>query len=487
MKKLVSLVLALFAASASAQVNNRGVIVKDEGSQLGLARTVDFVGSSVSCGISGGQATCTFSAPTATITSGSTATSLCSAGGVVYSISNLAKCDGNLTFDNNTLTLGNVTTVGRSTLTLKDTVSGTSSDSNFFRIAGMLTANNTSEANAAKLQITTSASDVTGSVGRYGFRVELRPETAGSGKNANANAAIIGMSAAESTGTLLTRASIGFQGQAIGNTASGTTLLFGAIGSTVGQASIGNVGIWGHTGQGTAPINGIGVFGDASAYTGVGIGGFFKLGASVENVWPNIATSAAIAGTNHTKAADLLFLSDNYSAAPAGAASKTFRVVDGAQAQCGNCVLTSGTMTPENQGEIRSVSHSYSWSNAQIVALGAVTSGDITAFTLPAKHVVENVYVIITGQGAGTTTLTVSCGRTSASYIDYIVASDAKAAANTVYGDASAERGTNLTGYDLPSYTGTTSIVCNFVSTGANLSSVTGSTGRVVLISTLIP
>lgn len=97
MKKLVSLVLALFAASASAQVSNRGVILKDEGSQLGFARTVNFVGSSVSCGISGGQATCTFTAPTVTITAGTTATSLCTDGGLIYSLSSVAQCGAHLT------------------------------------------------------------------------------------------------------------------------------------------------------------------------------------------------------------------------------------------------------------------------------------------------------------------------------------------------------------------------------------------------------
>lgn len=107
MKKLVCLViLALFAASASAQVSNRGVIVKDEGSQLGLARTVDFVGSSVSCGISGGAATCTFTAPTVTITHNSTATASCTGGGIFRSTSSLADCGAGLTYAGGALTVG---------------------------------------------------------------------------------------------------------------------------------------------------------------------------------------------------------------------------------------------------------------------------------------------------------------------------------------------------------------------------------------------
>lgn len=152
-------------------------------------------------------------------------------------------------------------------------------------------------------------------------------------------------------------------------------------------------------------------------------------------------------------------------------------------------LLTAGTMTPEQtpQAQIRDTTSSFTWTNAQVVALGAALTGDITVATLPAKTVVNNAYVVITGQGAGTATLTVACGRTGAAYIDYIVASDAKAAANTVYGDASAERGTNLVMYDLPSYTATTDVKCHFISTVQNLDQTTGSTGRVILTTTLAP
>lgn len=126
------------------------------------------------------------------------------------------------------------------------------------------------------------------------------------------------------------------------------------------------------------------------------------------------------------------------------------------------------------------------WTNAQVVAL-PTTAGDILMATLPPKTVVENAYVVITGAAVGPTTVTVACGRTSATYIDYIVASNAKAAANTVYGDASGERGTNLVGYDLPSYTASVPVYCHFISTGANLSTVTGSSGILYLTTTRLP
>jgi hypothetical protein len=85
----------------------------------------------------------------------------------------------------------------------------------------------------------------------------------------------------------------------------------------------------------------------------------------------------------------------------------------------------------------------------------------------------------------------VSCGDAvgGTPFINYIVPSNAKAAANTVYGDAVAERGTSLDVefYYLPSYTATTLVTCHFISTVENLDQVTGSTGRVILETALLP
>jgi hypothetical protein len=74
-------------------------------------------------------------------------------------------------------------------------------------------------------------------------------------------------------------------------------------------------------------------------------------------------------------------------------------------------------------------------------------------------------------------------------FINYIVASDAKAAVNTYYGDAVGERGTSIDVefYNLPSYTATTLVTAHFISTGADLSTVTGSTGRVILKTCVLP
>lgn len=102
MKRFLSFVFALFASSASAQINSPGIILFDEASQLGRARSIAFVGSTVSCGISGGQATCTFTAPT--ITHNSTATSGCTGGAVFRSTSSLVDCGAGLVYASGILT-----------------------------------------------------------------------------------------------------------------------------------------------------------------------------------------------------------------------------------------------------------------------------------------------------------------------------------------------------------------------------------------------
>lgn len=148
---------------------------------------------------------------------------------------------------------------------------------------------------------------------------------------------------------------------------------------------------------------------------------------------------------------------------------------------------TVGTMTATRTAAARKVLHRYDWTNAMVAALGAVTAGDIAVCTLRAKEVVTNAYVVINSPDGSANALTVALGTVSAGYIDLIVAKDAKAAANTVYGSATADRGTNLTGYFLSSYTATTVVNAHFVKTTTNLSTVTGSTGSVFIETMLLP
>jgi len=151
-------------------------------------------------------------------------------------------------------------------------------------------------------------------------------------------------------------------------------------------------------------------------------------------------------------------------------------------------ITAVGTAT--YNGVIRTGVYKRAWTNAEVTAFGAVLSGDLKVATLPAKTVVRNAYLVIDSQASGTTTLTASLGRTSTAYIDYIVASNAKVAANTVYGDATTvERGTNLTGWDLPSYTVAVDIYLQFVATDASkkLEDVLGCTGTIFLLTETLP
>lgn len=150
-------------------------------------------------------------------------------------------------------------------------------------------------------------------------------------------------------------------------------------------------------------------------------------------------------------------------------------------------VMTSATANYTNIANVRKVIHRFDVTNAMVVALGASLTGDIKICTLPAGTVVTNAYIVIDSPDTSANALTVSLGRTGAAYVDYIVASDAKGAANTVYGDASGERGTNLTMYDLPSVTAATDVYSHFVKTTTNLNTVTGLAYHVYLETMILP
>lgn len=156
----------------------------------------------------------------------------------------------------------------------------------------------------------------------------------------------------------------------------------------------------------------------------------------------------------------------------------------------GDSVLTAASLTANETGKLRSTFSKYSWTNAQIAALGAVLTGNIKVCTLPAKTIIVRALLVITGQASGTTSLTASFGIGSAPYNSYMAASDLKVAANTVYGTASAELGaalTNFPGIELPSLTAATDIYITFTSTVENLSAVLGSTGYIILETIKLP
>lgn len=145
--------------------------------------------------------------------------------------------------------------------------------------------------------------------------------------------------------------------------------------------------------------------------------------------------------------------------------------------------VTAGGLTSGVNGTLLDGWQKFSWVNADVVALGAALTGNMTVCTLPAKTVVLKAIVVITGQAAGPATLTLALGRTSALYIDYIVAKDAKATVNTVYGETFADLGTNLSALvgDLPSVTATTDVKLHWIATVANLDQTTASAGDIYL------
>jgi hypothetical protein len=302
----------------------------------------------------------------------------------------------------------------------------------------------------------------------------------------------------------------------------------------------------------------------------------------------------------------------------ARSAAGVLKVTDGSTGN-GNVVASTAITavgTAAANGYIRAGVYKRAWTNAEVVALGAVDDAELKIATLPAKTIVRNAYIVVDTRETHLTDLTVALGRTGATYIDYIVASDAdvsaealgselvtngtftgnatgwtlgagggepdwhyadnnvhhvsgtgtltpstplvavvgtqyklqwtmsgynalgtctasfggvsgtarssdatfteyflatatttlaftpstnfdgvvdtvilKEVARTVYGDLVTERGTNLTGYDLPSYTTTTDVYLNFVTTdgGHDLTNALQSTGTVYLMTETLP
>ena len=142
-------------------------------------------------------------------------------------------------------------------------------------------------------------------------------------------------------------------------------------------------------------------------------------------------------------------------------------------------VLTAATMTVASNAWVRSGVTKCTWTNAQVVALGAVLEGDISIITLPAKTRVLAVVLVNDTQAAGTTTLTASVGVTGAAYEDYLSDSNLKAAAGTAYKAALA--------MEIPSMTATTTVYAHFTSTVENLSAATTCTGTIWILTETLP
>ncbi len=128
----------------------------------------------------------------------------------------------------------------------------------------------------------------------------------------------------------------------------------------------------------------------------------------------------------------------------------------------------------------------YTWTNAEVVAAGTGGTEALLAIgSLPANSQLLSAYIVIGTQATfAAGTLTVGCGRTSATYVDFIAASDAKAAAATIYGNAAAERATDAAIQLFPAATPVKAI---FTAGAGDLANVTTSTGTIYLLYVVYP
>lgn len=154
---------------------------------------------------------------------------------------------------------------------------------------------------------------------------------------------------------------------------------------------------------------------------------------------------------------------------PSGAEASSWAIVD------------AGTNSTASFGLIK-----YTWTNAEVVAAGTGgTSALLTIGSLPANSQLLSCYISIGTQATfAAGTLTVGMGRTNPTYVDFIVASDAKAAAATLYGNAAAERGTDAA---IQLVTAATPVKLIFTAGAGDLANVTTCTGTAYALYATLP
>lgn len=126
------------------------------------------------------------------------------------------------------------------------------------------------------------------------------------------------------------------------------------------------------------------------------------------------------------------------------------------------------------------------WTNAEIVAEGTGgTSALLDVGALPANSQLLSAYVIVGTQATfAAGTLTMGVGRTSATYVDFIAASDLKGTAGTIYGNAAAERATDAA---IQFFAAATDVKAIVTGGAGDLANVTGSTGTIYLLYATYP
>lgn len=197
--------------------------------------------------------------------------------------------------------------------------------------------------------------------------------------------------------------------------------------------------------------------------------------------WITLATSTNPSATGECfEGTAFPFLRANVTARASGTISAVFRDLREDPGAWASCIAGASTTAP-TYGVIK-----YTWTNAEVVAAGTGgTSATITVGTLPAGSQLLSAYIIIGTQATfGAGTLTVGVGRTNPTYVDFVVASDAKATAATIYGNAAAERGTDAA---IQYFASATTVKAIFTAGAGDLANLTTSTGTIYLLYVVLP
>jgi hypothetical protein len=126
-----------------------------------------------------------------------------------------------------------------------------------------------------------------------------------------------------------------------------------------------------------------------------------------------------------------------------------------------------------------------SWTNADVILGTGATTYNWFVGTLPAKSQMLSAYVTVDTQATlAAGTLKAGVGVAGTTYVDWVVSSDIKAAAATLYGNAAAERGTDAA---IQYYTTAKPIYTQFIAGAGDLVDVTGSTGTVRILYVTYP
>jgi hypothetical protein len=235
-----------------------------------------------------------------------------------------------------------------------------------------------------------------------------------------------------------------------------------------------------------------------NAVTGTGAGSGVPFGSEGARVYVYSAAGSSatvlIQGSLDNSVWFTLATITNPAASPAG---ECWKGTSWPFIRCNVTARASGTITAKAQAlnedpgawapEVGAVAGSaptygllkYSWTNAQIVAAGSgVGPLNVAIGSVPAKSVISKTHLIVDTQATlAAGGLTASLGVTATAYVDLIVASDIKATAGTIYGDAANEKGATNLGHLYAA--AARPLVLQILAAAGNLADVTGSTGTV--------